>query len=92
MDFQDAMVGNVLPIYKELTHTELIIDSRVRRMQGHINFKTEHPVSDQEAEKLMEKVLLEQAGVVITRLDNSRVSVTYNDALPLLPTQKPKER
>jgi len=38
-----------------------------------------------EALKLMEKALIEQGGVVITRLDDKRASVTYNDALPIAP-------
>jgi hypothetical protein len=36
-----------------------------------------------EALKFMEKTLLEQAGIVITHLDNKQLSVTYNDALPI---------
>jgi hypothetical protein len=34
---------------------------------------------------LLEQALLKQAGVVLTRLDDHRVSVTYNDHLKLQP-------
>ena len=33
--------------------------------------------------KLIEKAMLEQAGIVITHLDDKRASVTCNDALPI---------
>jgi hypothetical protein len=38
--------------------------------------------------KLIEKALVDQAGVVITQLDGQRASVTYNDALAITPAKK----
>jgi hypothetical protein len=43
--------------------------------------KNEIPKS--ELMKSIERDLIEQAGIVITRLDDKRASVTYNDALPI---------
>jgi hypothetical protein len=39
--------------------------------------------STEAAQPLMEQALLKQAGIVITRLDEKRASVTYNDHLEL---------
>ena len=63
-NYQNATVGQVLPIYKELSGLELVVDSRVKNVR-------------------IEKELLEQAGVIITHLDDKRASVTCNDALTI---------
>ena len=40
---------------------------------------------------MIERALLDQAGVIITRLDSKRASVTYNDALALSVSQNSAE-
>jgi hypothetical protein len=81
--WQGILATSALAIYKELTHAELIVDSRAQQIGTAIFLETEKPVSDAEATKLIKRAFLEQAGLVITHLDGERVSVTYNDALPI---------
>jgi hypothetical protein len=70
--------------YKHSTKTELIIASDVRKATHTI---TLHAVAVpiEVSQKMLEQALLKQAGIVITRLDDKRVSVTYNDRLELEP-------
>jgi hypothetical protein len=42
-------------------------------------------VSREVVQQMIKQALLKQAGIVITRLDDKRVSVTYNDKLELQP-------
>jgi hypothetical protein len=70
-----------------LAGVELVTDSRVRTVHHHITLQAKADAPAQGA-KLLEKALLEQAGVVITCIDDKRVSVTYNDALPITQTEK----
>ena len=87
IDFTDAEVPQVLQVYRALVGGELVTDSRVRTVHGHITLQAKADAPAQGA-KLLEKALLEQAGMVITRIDDKRVSVTYNDALPITQTEK----
>jgi hypothetical protein len=87
IDFTSAEVPQVLQIYRALVGVELVTDSRVRTVHCHITLQAKADAPAQGA-KLLEKALLEQAGVVITRIDDKRVSVTYNDALPITQTEK----
>jgi hypothetical protein len=87
IDFTNAKVPQVLEIYRALAGVELVTDSRVRTLPDHITLQAKADAPAQGA-KLLEKALLEQAGVVITRIDDKRVSVTYNDALPITQTEK----
>ena len=87
IDFTNAEVPQVLQIYRALVGVELVTDSRVRTVHYHITLQAKADAPAQGA-KLLEKALLEQAGVVITRIDDKRVSVTYNDALPITQTEK----
>jgi hypothetical protein len=82
IDFTDAEPPQVLEVYRALVGGELVTDSRVRTVHRHITLQAKADAPAQGA-KLLEKALLEQAGVVITRIDGKRVSVTYNDALPI---------
>ena len=79
---KNVEVLKVLDIYKALAGLELVTDSRVATVRHPITLITATIAKDK-AVKLMEKALVEQAGVVITRLDDKRTSVTYNDALPI---------
>ena len=85
----DSSVKNdvqmTLQLYKAMFGLELLIDSRAAQIKTPIIWQvtvTEGFAGD-EARKFIEKALLEQSGIVITRLDDKRVSVTYNDALPI---------
>jgi len=78
-----AKVEQVLPIYKELSGFELVVDSRVKSVRSLVSVESAKTLSKENTVKLIKKSLLEQAGVVITPLDEKKVSVTYNDALPI---------
>jgi hypothetical protein len=84
VNFINTPVEKILPIYHELSGLELIESSEVKKLHTAITLRTAVPVSKSDMVKLMEKALVDQAGVVISRLDAQRASVTYNDALPIL--------
>jgi hypothetical protein len=88
LDFKNAEVQQLLPIYKAMSGLDLVVDSRVRTVHSPITLQSSAPIGKAEATKLIEKALLEQAGVVITHLDGQRASVTYNDALVVIPAKK----
>ncbi|MEY2408150.1 MAG: hypothetical protein QOF48_820, partial [Verrucomicrobiota bacterium] len=81
--FDGASVHPVLQIYKELCGMELVLSSDVNSIGAKITMKSQVPLTRLEAVKLLETTLLDQSGVVLTKLDDRRISVTYNDALPL---------
>ena len=87
IDFTGAPAGQVIQIYKEYVqnaeHATVFIDSRVRDLFRPVTFKNETALTNEEVIKQLEKILLEQAGVVCTRLDGKKISVTFNDALPI---------
>jgi len=83
LHFPNADLDDVLQIYGELSGFELVVGSRVQRFRTPITFTNLRSLSQPEAMQLFEKSLLEQAGVVITRIEGKRASVTDNDALPL---------
>jgi type II secretory pathway component GspD/PulD (secretin) len=87
INFVATPVGDALRIYKDFTSQELVMASNVKHAPGGITLKTERALTKSEATKLLEQALLEQAAVIITRLDEKRVSVTYNDALKIRPAQ-----
>ena len=88
LNFKNAELQQVLPNYKALSGLDLVVDSRVKTVRWPVTLQSSEPLSKAEAMKLIEKALLEQAGVVITRLDGQRASVTYNDALAITPVKK----
>ncbi len=61
---------------------ECLVDSRVKAVQVLITIPESSPPTAAEVRRLIEKALLVQARIVVTRLDAKRVSVTFNDALP----------
>ncbi len=81
--FDGASAFAVLDIYKELSGAELLVASNVNTVAATITLKTTVPLTRVQALRAIEQALLEQAGMVINKLDEKRVSVTYNDALPL---------
>ena len=92
LNITNAEVRQVLPIYKEATGLELFVDSRVGNVHSPVTVTSAEPLSKAEIAKRIEKALLEQARVVVTHLDDRRVSVTYNDALPLALAGKPPQK
>ena len=86
--FENVPVSDVLDVYKGLAKQakqELIVSTDVRRAIHGITLPATKIISVEAARQLLEQALLKQAGVVITRLDKNRVSVTYNDKLELRP-------
>jgi len=83
INFVNVQPNEVLDIYKATTKQELVIASDVRLANHHITLHFSG--SAEELARLIEQALLKQAGIVITRLDDKRASVTYNDQLELQP-------
>ena len=84
IDFVGVPVDKVLDTYKASIKSELVIASDVRLANHSITLHAV-AVSPEVAQQMIERALLKQAGIVITRLDAGRVSVTYNDRLELKP-------
>jgi hypothetical protein len=79
-------------LYENWSGYNLIEASDVEHVHVPIWFHSEpgREYSPAEAAKLIQKVLLDQAGIIITPLDDKNASVTYNDRLPKKkPTPKP---
>ena len=83
LNLQNVAASDVLNMYKQLSGLELVVDSRARKVTTEVTFRTTTPLKREEALKLIQGALLKQAGIVVTPLDDKRVSVTYNDALPI---------
>ncbi|MGH7993478.1 MAG: hypothetical protein ACREDQ_08175 [Limisphaerales bacterium] len=83
INFVNVPVDKVLAVYKHLTKSELVIASDVRWATHGITLHFHG--SPEEVPPLIEQALLKQAGIAITRLEDKRVSVTYNDNLKLQP-------
>jgi type II secretory pathway component GspD/PulD (secretin) len=88
LGLKGAEVQQVLPIYKAMSGLDLVVDSRVKTVLWPVTLQSSEALPKAEATKLIEKALLEQAGVVITHLDGRRASVTHNDALAIIPAKK----
>jgi hypothetical protein len=75
----------ILRLYGGWSGCDLIISSDVKKLSVPIWYVSESgkKYSMPDAAKLIQKVLLEQAGIVITPLGGNKVSVTYNDQLPI---------
>jgi hypothetical protein len=85
VSFINTPAQKILMIYHQLSGLELVESSDVKKLSAVITIRTAQAVSKGEMIKLIENALLMQAGVVITHLDEKRASVTYNDALPIIP-------
>ena len=84
INFVGVPVDKVLDTYKASAKSELIIASNVCLANHSITLHA-GGVSPEVAQQIIEQALLKQAGIVISRLDAKRVSVTYNDRLELKP-------
>jgi hypothetical protein len=84
INFVNVPVGKVLDYYKELMGLDLVISTDVPLTRQGITVRAVNMNTSRDAvAKLVEQSLLKQTGIVITRLDGKRASVTYNDQLPL---------
>jgi hypothetical protein len=83
INFVNVEPAKILDIYKAATKRELIVASDVRLANHHVTLHFSGSADAVPA--LIEQALLKQAGIVITRLDDKRASVTYNDKLELQP-------
>jgi type II secretory pathway component GspD/PulD (secretin) len=77
INFVNAPLDKVLEIYAAMSKKELVIADEVRGAKTGITLQFNG--SPEEVPHLIEQAVLKQAGVVITRLDEKRVSVTYKD-------------
>ncbi|MDA1272808.1 MAG: hypothetical protein O2960_01975 [Verrucomicrobia bacterium] len=75
-------VHQVLDIYKLTTKVELVVSTNVKQATGSVTVN-ETTLTPEDTAHLIERALLRQAGVVLTRIDEKRVSVTFNDRLEL---------
>ena len=80
VDFANISSDKVLLVYKELAGCELIESSDAKK-QYHRSISIRQGGSKEEVLKAIEKAMVEQTGIVLTRLDAKRVSITFNDAL-----------
>jgi hypothetical protein len=83
INFVNVPPDQILNMYKTMTKQELVIASDVRRATHGITLRFSGP--PESAPALIEQALLRQAGIVITRIDDKRASVTYNDHSELQP-------
>jgi hypothetical protein len=82
INFVNVPADKVLDVYAASAKSQLIIASDVRRATHNITLQAT-AVSPEVARQMIEEALLKQAGIVITRLDDKQISVTYNDQLKL---------
>src|SRR5688572_22023939 len=81
VNFRSADVRQVLAFYSELAAVELVTSSHVDALHAKITLQPEGRLTAGAIAEAVEKALIDQAGIVITRIDAKRASVTYNDAL-----------
>ena len=82
--YTNSPVTAVLELYGELARVELVMASNVATVPYKITIVTKKPISTMttaEMARIIEEALLEQAGVIITRLKGKQASVTFNDTL-----------
>ena len=82
MNLVGVPVDSALNIYRGATESELVIASNVQLAKHTITLQASN-LHSQDLAPLVEHALLIQAGVILTRLDEKRVSVTYNDRMIL---------
>jgi hypothetical protein len=83
--FDGDDVGVVLRLYGGWSGCDLVVSSDVKKLSVPIWFISEpqKKYSTPDAARVISVILQEQAGIVITPLGGNRVSVTYNDQLPI---------
>jgi len=81
IDFNGVNPMVVLNIYEKLTGLELDIPPEVRHSSAPIKFQA-HNLTRTEAVKAFEKILNEQAHVIITKIDDKHAKVTIKAEKP----------
>ena len=79
--FQEVEVSKLIDLYRSVTGAKLVIASNIAKVPYKVTLESKGPTADTETARVVQEALLKQAKVVLTRLDDGRVSVTYNDAL-----------
>ena len=74
-------VPYILEAYSQMTGAKLVMGPGVEKAHGKVSLQSEGPTTAPEAARMIERALADQAGVVLTRLGDNRVSVTYDEAL-----------
>ena len=92
INFNSVPVAQVLEFYKTVSGSELVAQVDLRFLPGLVTLRPTRPLSKAEAVQTVEQALLEQAGVVIERLDDKRVSVKPKQSVsgvgsPLFPAK-----
>ena len=78
--FVNAEVNRVLEAYASVAGAQLVIASEVTNVAAKITIEAGSPTAD-EAKTILAEALLSQVGIVITPMEDGRVSVTFNDTL-----------
>jgi len=87
LDFRKTPIADLFDVYRAASGLALAIDSRVP-VRLPVTVQTSVGVTKCEAMDILEQALVSQAGVIITRLDEKRASVTFNDQLVVKPFKK----
>ncbi len=82
-NFNSTPVSEILKFYKTISGVELVMDADPHYLPGFVTLRPTRPLSQAEAIEALEKALSEQAGVVIQRIDDKRVSVTAKRPTPI---------
>ena len=82
LKFNETASSQIFQYYKILTGKTLVISAHVP-LGARITIQPDMALKVSEAIALTEKSLLDQAGIILTKIDEQRVSVTYNEALPV---------
>ena len=92
--FKAMDVVQVLPIYAEMLQKKLVISPLVKKVRNTITLGPVNGLTTAEGLRLIEKALREQAGVVITKIDEKTVLVSYDDSLPVIvvPPNNPPQK
>ena len=64
------------PYNKAIMQSDLVVASNVKQASGRVTADSSKDLKQDEAARLLEQALFKPAGVIITRLDGKRASVT----------------
>jgi hypothetical protein len=84
--FNNADISQVLAFYTNLTGLNLVIDPGVSLVGPALRIVTDLPTREA-AVKLIQKEVLDHTGIVITPIDGTNASITYNRAWPRVASQ-----
>lgn len=79
VDFTNIDAQTIIALYAKLSGLELITDSHAKAIRAPISVQAYELTQSQQI-SLVVRGLREQAGIVITRLDEKRAAVTYDSA------------